>query len=109
MRDSTKSAERVVLAGEVANVMRRAFSRLRNGRGGPVLVEVPADLWNEEVPEPLVYAPIKPTRYGPDPAAVREAAQMLATAKPPVIYARQGVHWARPWAPLPPVPQLPRA
>ena len=38
MRGITKSAEPVVLPGEVANVMRRAFSRLRNGRGGPVLV-----------------------------------------------------------------------
>ena len=49
MRGITKSAEPLVLPGEVANVMRRAFSRLRNGRGGPVLVEVPADLWKEEL------------------------------------------------------------
>src|SRR5947207_4452174 len=81
MRGITKSAEPILVAAEVTNIMRRAFSRLRNGRGGPVLVEVPADLWNEEVPEPLAYAPIRATRYGPDPAAVREAAKMLADAK----------------------------
>src|SRR5437016_2954011 len=53
MRGITKSAEPIMSAAEVSNVMRRAFSRLRNGRGGPVLVEVANDLWNEEVPEPL--------------------------------------------------------
>jgi thiamine pyrophosphate-dependent acetolactate synthase large subunit-like protein len=100
MRGITKSAEPVVLPGEVANVMRRAFSRLRNGRGGPVLVEVPADLWNEELPGPLDYAPIAPTRYGPDREALRVAARMLAEAKRPVLYAGQGVHWARAWSGL---------
>ena len=29
------------LAAEVPNIMRRAFTRLRNGRGGPVIVEIP--------------------------------------------------------------------
>jgi acetolactate synthase-1/2/3 large subunit len=100
MRGITKSAEPVVLPGEVPNVMRRAFSRLRNGRGGPVLVEVPADLWNEELPGPLDYAPIAPTRYGPDREALRAAARMLAEAKRPVLYAGQGVHWARAWSGL---------
>jgi thiamine pyrophosphate-dependent acetolactate synthase large subunit-like protein len=100
MRGITKSAEPIVLPGEVANVMRRAFSRLRNGRGGPVLVEVPADLWNEELPGPLDYAPVAATRYGPDPQALRAAARMLAEAKRPVVYAGQGVHWARAWGGL---------
>ncbi len=100
MRGITKSAEPIVLPGEVANVMRRAFSRLRNGRGGPVLVEVPADLWNEELPGALDYTPVATTRYGPDAQALREAAQMLAGAKRPVIYAGQGVHWSRAWSSL---------
>jgi thiamine pyrophosphate-dependent acetolactate synthase large subunit-like protein len=100
MRGITKSAEPVVAAAEVPNVMRRAFSRLRNGRGGPVLVEVPADLWQEELPGPLHYAPTRATRYGPDAAALREAARRLAASRRPVIYAGQGVHWARAWKPL---------
>ncbi len=100
MRGVAKSAEPVVLAAEVPNVMRRAFSRLRNGRGGPVLVEVPADLWQEELPGPLDYKPVQATRYGPDPATLREAAKLLAAARRPVIYAGQGVHWACAWKPL---------
>ncbi len=100
MRGVTKSAEPIVLPAEVPNVMRRAFSRLRNGRGGPALVEVPADLWHEEMPGPLDYTPTRATRYAPEAEAVREAARVLAKAKRPVIYAGHGVHWARAWPQL---------
>ena len=100
MRGITKSAESITTPAEVVNVMRRAFSHMRNGRGGPVLVEVPQDLWNEEVPEPLNYKPVVATRCGPDPDAVKDAAKLLAKAKRPVIYAGQGVHWARAWPAL---------
>jgi acetolactate synthase-1/2/3 large subunit len=100
MRGITKSAEPITLAAEVPNILRRAFSRLRNGRGGPVLVEIPADMWEEEVPEPLAYAPVVATRYGPDPADVARAAAALAAARRPVIYAGTGVHWARAWPQL---------
>src|SRR5437763_12488835 len=100
MRGITKSAEPVMAAAEVANIMRRAFSRLRNGRGGPVLVEVPSDMWNEELPGELAYTPVAATRYGPDADAVRDAARALVSATRPVIYAGQGVHWARAWKQL---------
>jgi thiamine pyrophosphate-dependent acetolactate synthase large subunit-like protein len=100
MRGITKSAESITTPAEVVNVMRRAFSHLRNGRGGPALVEVPHDLWNEEVPEPLAYKPVVATRCGPDPDAVREVAKLLVKAKRPVIYAGQGVHWAKAWKQL---------
>src|SRR5258708_14133193 len=84
MRGITKSAEPVVLPAEIPNIMRRAFSRLRNGRGGPVLVEGPTDLWNEEMPGTLDYTPVPATRYRPHPAAVREAAKLLAKAQRPL-------------------------
>jgi thiamine pyrophosphate-dependent acetolactate synthase large subunit-like protein len=100
MRGIAKSAESLTAPGEVANVMRRAFSHLRNGRGGPAIVEVPNDLWHEEVPGELNYTPVKPTRYAPEQAAMREAARILAKAERPVIYAGQGVHWARGWKEL---------
>jgi thiamine pyrophosphate-dependent acetolactate synthase large subunit-like protein len=100
MRGISKSAESITTPAEVVNVMRRAFSHLRNGRGGPALVEVPQDLWNEEVPEPLSYKPVVATRCGPDPDAVKDAAKLLAKAKRPVIYAGQGVHWAQAWKQL---------
>ena len=100
MKPVAKSTEPIASAGEVANVLRRAFSRLRNGRGGPVVVEVPSDLMNEELPGELAYEPVLSTRSGPDPAAVAEAAAMLSAASRPVIYAGQGVHYARAWPQL---------
>jgi acetolactate synthase-1/2/3 large subunit len=100
MRAVTKSAEPLNVPADIPNVFRRAFSRLRNGRGGPVLVEIPQDIWGEEVPEPLSYRPVLATRSGPDPRAVEEAVALLTAAKRPVIYAGQGVHYARAWPQL---------
>jgi acetolactate synthase-1/2/3 large subunit len=96
----TKSAEPILAGAEIPNIFRRAFTRLKSGRGGPVLVEVPADIYDEEVPEPLAYKPATMPRIGPDPEAVRAVATRLAEAKRPVIYAGQGVHYARAWAEL---------
>jgi thiamine pyrophosphate-dependent acetolactate synthase large subunit-like protein len=81
-------------------VLRRAFFQLRNGRPGPVLLEVPADLWNEEVPDGWVHVPSYTARSAPDPADLTQAARVLAAARRPVIYAGQGVHYARAWAEL---------
>jgi acetolactate synthase-1/2/3 large subunit len=100
MKSITKSAEPITSAAELVNVFRRAFSRLRNGRGGPVLVEIPNDMWQLDVPEPLDYRPVLATRYGPDPAAVDAAVDLLLAAKRPVLYAGQGVHYARTWPQL---------
>jgi acetolactate synthase-1/2/3 large subunit len=100
MRDVAKSTESILLPAEVPNVMRRAFTRLRNGRGGPVVVEIPNDMFNEEVPEPLDYEPVLATRYGPDPAEVRRAAKLILQAERPVLYAGQGIHYARAWPQL---------
>lgn len=96
----TKTVESITTAAEIPNVMRRAFSRLRNGRPGPVMVEIPIDVLGEELEGPLVYDPPPTTRSGPDPDAVREAAEVLAGAKRPVIYAGQGVHYAQAWRQL---------
>jgi len=100
MAGITKSAETVSLAAEVPNIMRRAFSRLRNGRGGPVLVEIPTDMFAEEFPGELVYEPVLTARYAPAPDDVRRAAEVLRSAKRPVIYAGTGVHWAKAWPQL---------
>ncbi len=96
----TKSCEQVVMPQAVPDAMRRAFTQVRNGRPRPVLVEIPSDLMNEEVPEPLVYRPTPTTRYAPDPAEIRQVAQVLLAAERPVIYAGQGVHYAQGWQAL---------
>lgn len=100
MRTVTKSAEPITSPAEIPNIFRRAFSHLRNGRGGPALIEIASDLFPEELAGPLAYEPVIAARYGPDIAEVRHAAEALVEAKRPVIYAGQGIHWARTWEPL---------
>ncbi|MGE0421738.1 MAG: thiamine pyrophosphate-requiring protein [Reyranellaceae bacterium] len=100
MAQVSKHAEPVTSGAEVPNIMRRAFSLLRNGRGGPVVIEVPTDTFAEEVPEPIDYTPVLSTRSGPDPEAVKQVAKVLMGAQKPVIYAGQGVHWANAYAEL---------
>ena len=100
MAGITKSAEPILLAGETANILRRAFTQLRNGRPRPALVEIPYDMNGEELPGPLVYEPVVSTRFAPDPAAIEAAAKALVEAERPVIYAGQGVHWAEAYAEL---------
>src|ERR1700748_1908264 len=95
MKAFSKSSEPINLATEFSTIFRRAFTKLKNGRGGPFFVEIPADMWNEEVPEPLNYTPVLRTRYGADPVRVKEAASLLVNAKRPVLYAGQGAHSAK--------------
>ena len=94
MRDITKTAEPILLAGETPAILRRAFTALRNGRLRPALVEMPWDVLDEDVAEPLIYEPVVTTRTAPDPEAVARVADRLVTAKRLVIHAGQGVHWA---------------
>ncbi len=94
MRDVSKHAEPIILAEETANIMRRAFTQLRNGRLRPVIVELPWDVLPEDIGGELDYQPVVSTRTAPEMEAVKHAARMLVEAKRPVIYAGQGVHWA---------------
>ena len=100
MQHITKSAEPLTMARALPEVMRRAFWQLRNGRGGPVLVEVPVDVFREEVDDDFVYVPSFTARSAPDPAAIDEVAEVLSSASKPVIYAGQGVHYAQAWPEL---------
>ena len=97
MKHVTKWAEPLTMGRAIPEVMRRAFFQLRNGRPGPVLIEVPLDVWGEDVPDAWTYVPSFKAKSGPDPAAVAEAARVLAGAQRPVIYAGQGVHYAQAW------------
>ena len=96
MQHVTKSAEPVTMGKALPEVMRRAFWQLRNGRGGPVLVEVPLDVFREDVGD-FNYVPSYKARSTPDLVSVNEVAAVLASAERPVIYAGQGVHYAKAW------------
>ena len=99
-KNITKWCEPLTMGRAIPEVMRRAFSQVRNGRPGPVLIEIPGDVFREEVPESWEHVPPPKTRTAPDPEAVRETAEVLANSERPVIYAGQGVHYAQAWAEL---------
>jgi len=95
----TKWAETVNAPGGIVATMRRAFTQARNGRPGPVLVEVPGDVWQEEIGD-FEYRPTARFRYEPDAVAVEDAVDVLLKAERPIIYAGQGVHYAEAWEEL---------
>jgi acetolactate synthase-1/2/3 large subunit len=96
----TKAAEHVGQAANAPAALRRAFTQVRNGRPGPVLVELPNDVLTQPLPVDAAYAPAPVARSAPDPAAVDVAAAELVAAERPVIYAGQGVHYAKAWPEL---------
>ena len=92
----TKFVEQVTTADRVIDTMRRAFARLRMGRPGPVMVEIPADVAAEQLDPAVVesYRPVKAARSEADPRDVMAAARALLEARDPVIHAGQGVLYA---------------
>ena len=76
----------------VPQMLRRAFTQLRAGPSGPVVLETPTDVMNGEIDESdFYYTPISKRRTAADPADAARVARRLVDAVRPVIYAGQGV------------------
>ena len=76
----------------IPDFMRRAFTKLKNGPKGPVLIEIPTDVAEQEFPdEQFQYEPVKVTKSQGDPDNVRELISAILKAELPVINAGQGV------------------
>ncbi|MGD9614737.1 MAG: thiamine pyrophosphate-requiring protein [Alphaproteobacteria bacterium] len=91
----TKHVEPVLLPEHTVPAMRRAFNALKNGRTGPVMVEVPADVMTSEFAgNDVDYTAIRPTRSSGDARDIDDAAKMLIEARSPIIIAGQGVLYA---------------
>jgi thiamine pyrophosphate-dependent acetolactate synthase large subunit-like protein len=77
----------------VPTFMRRAFTLLRSGRPGPVILAIPnATSTYDETADP--YMPVKGAKAAPDPADVRAAVALVLQAQQPLIYAGEGVIYA---------------
>ncbi len=73
--------------------MRRAFTMLRTGRPGPVVLAIPdAGGLYDETADP--YVPVKGWKSAPDPEDVAKAIELLLSARNPLIYAGEGVIYA---------------
>ena len=93
----TKHIEQINMASRTSQVMRRAFAGMHQGRVGPVMVEIPADVALEEVDETAFFWSQKVRRVASqgNPTDVEAAARALCGARYPVIHAGQGVLYAR--------------
>jgi acetolactate synthase-1/2/3 large subunit len=89
----TKWLEQVNDPTQITDAMRRAYGRLKNGRFGPVIIEVPGDVALEEVGA-IDYQPVRATKSAADPVDVERAAHALVNAERPVIHAGQGILYA---------------
>jgi acetolactate synthase-1/2/3 large subunit len=89
----TKWVGEIGRAELVPDYLRRAFTHLRSGRPGPVLLLIPRDLGEyDEAEHP--YTPVKGWRSGPDPDDVTAAVKALLAAKNPMLYVGEGVLYA---------------
>jgi acetolactate synthase-1/2/3 large subunit len=98
----TKQLEQISTPNQTAATMRRAFAALRQGRPGPVMVEIPADVGGQEVDEAAFFwgKTTRPVGSQGDPQDVAAAAQALCNAAHPIIHAGQGVLYAKATAEL---------
>ena len=90
----TKHNYLVMNASEIAEAIKEAFYIANTGRPGPVLVDIPKDVFTETAefhyPDSVDLPGYKPVMDG-HPAQVKRAAQLIAEAKRPVILAGHGV------------------
>jgi acetolactate synthase-1/2/3 large subunit len=95
----TKWSRQINLPERIPELMRQAFHQLVNGRPGPVLLEIPSDLLDEEVDDKLVSEFTGISRYlsSADVQDVRKVAKTLWSASCPIIHAGTGIHYAEAW------------
>ncbi len=90
----TKHNYLVMHASEIAGVIKEAFHIASTGRPGPVLVDIPKDVFTEEVdvewPDEIDLPGYKPNLQGHS-GMIRRAANLVNEAERPVILAGHGV------------------
>ena len=93
----TKHNYLVMQAENIPMAMREAAHICRTGRPGPVLVDIPKDVFQETAefdwPEHINLRGYKPTTEG-HPGMVRRAAELIDQAKRPIIIAGHGIIWS---------------
>jgi len=91
----TKWSGNINMVSRIQELMGMAFSQLKHGRLGPVLLEIPGDVAQEEFPDDAFdYTPVRPFRSGADLDDVRDLVTGLMKANCPVINVGQGVLYA---------------
>jgi acetolactate synthase I/II/III large subunit len=95
-RPFCKRVYRVESARDLPRIIERAFHLAQTGRPGPVLVDVPMDVFSTSLPiDAFARVPADVARPSIEPAATERIVSALATAERPVLYAGGGVLSAR--------------
>jgi tartronate-semialdehyde synthase len=86
----------VLETAQIPWVFREAFKIAREGRPGPVLIDLPLDVQRAEVEyDPDIDAPLEVTKPAPDMRKIRRAIEMMLKAERPILMMGGGVMRAR--------------
>ncbi|HAI07913.1 MAG TPA: thiamine pyrophosphate-binding protein [Dehalococcoidia bacterium] len=89
----TKWCARADKVEEIPGMVQTAMEQMGTGRPRPVEIEIPWDMLpgkgNTDLPEPEVFA-----KTSPDPTQIKQAAELLAKARRPVIWVGGGAREA---------------
>jgi acetolactate synthase-1/2/3 large subunit/sulfoacetaldehyde acetyltransferase len=96
-RPVTKLSIQVTRPDRIPDVLRLAFRTAMTGRKGPVFVDIPRDVLNDQIVPvdalaPEAYRPTHP--MPPHPQAVRSTARLITRAERPLLLVGGGVTWA---------------
>ena len=95
-RPFCKRVYRVDRVEDLPRIMERAFHLAQAGRPGPVLVDVPMDIFSADLPvDAFQQVPAPMSRPTVDAATVARIVEALASAERPILYAGGGVLSAR--------------
>jgi len=95
-RPFCKRVYRVERVEDLPRIMERAFHLAQAGRPGPVLVDVPMDIFSADLPaDAFQQVPAPMSRPTVDAATVARIVEALASAERPILYAGGGILSAR--------------
>jgi acetolactate synthase-1/2/3 large subunit len=80
----------VKTASDIPHCLHEIFSRMQNERPRPYGLEIAADIHKEELAAPFSYQPAVRAPKLPDEKRLKEAVDLIARARRPVIYAGGG-------------------
>ncbi|MCJ7633749.1 thiamine pyrophosphate-binding protein, partial [Candidatus Bathyarchaeota archaeon] len=88
----TKWSARISSAADISDLARIAYTRMRTGRPGPVLLEMMNDAMRGEISDSnFNYKPVEGWKYQGNPRDVEVAVRALLNAKMPLLYIGDGI------------------
>lgn len=99
-RSITKFAGTLAAASEIGPGLQHACEVAAEGRPGPVYLELPADILQQQCVAPSESPPPREESRPIDAGAVRRAAELLTRARRPAVLISESIRWSEPYAEL---------